>query len=391
MSRPRRGNQDLIKALNRNLILNIVRRQGPLSQTQIHKISHLSVGAVSQITNELLHENWLIPAGESDYTGGRRQSMLRLNPHAGCVVGLKLMEDRVVCAITNLEANVLHYADTPLTYDHSTQAISQALVQIIQQVIRESGVKPNSILGVGIGLAGVIDTQQGIVQYSPYFHWKNVPLARLLSEHLLLPIYLENDVNTLTVAEQLFGPGHNVENFVVITIGRGIGMGMVIHHQLYQGARGGVGELGHITVEVGGTKCDCGKYGCLEAMAADPKVIEQVENAFTLSDVIAAAEQGSQQAREALAKSGFYLGMGIATVINLLHPSLVILSGEGVIAGDLRLTSMFQALNEHTFNGLLESVEMIIKPADDRTWAQGAASIVVSKLFESPLVEENIE
>lgn len=388
MTRPRRGNKDLIKAMNRNLILNIVRRQGPLSRTHLQKISHLSVGAVSQITNDLLQENWLITAGESDYTGGRRQALVRFNPNAGCVVGLKLMENRVVCAVTNLEAEVLYYKNSPLTYDHSSQAIISSLVSIIQSAIREAGVRPKSILGVGIGLAGVIDYQQGMVRYSPYFQWKNVPLARLVSEQLLLPIYLENDVNTLTMAEQLYGTGHTVENFVVVTVGRGVGMGMVINHQLYQGTQGGVGELGHITVAVHGAKCDCGKNGCLEAMAADPQVISRVPSARNLADVIQAADQGEAIAKEALASSGRYLGIGISTVINLLHPSLIILSGEGVIAGEYRLKPMFEALREHTFNGLLDNVEILIQPTDDQTWARGAASIVVSKVFESPLADE---
>lgn len=389
MNKPRRGNQDLIKAMNRNLILNIARRHGPLSRTQLREASGLSTGAVSLITNELVNENWLIPAGESEYTGGRRQELLRMNPKAGCVVGLKLMEDRAVCAVTDLDAEVYHYAESQLTYDHSAQAISSALAQVIQKAIAETNQKP--ILGVGIGLAGVIDCLHGVVRYSPYFQWKNVPLAQLLGEQTGLPIYLENDVNALTVAEQLYG--HNPDNFVVVTVGRGIGMGMVINHQLYQGTQGGGGELGHITVDVNGPQCDCGKHGCLEALASDPKVIEYlrrhgVMHLKSLHEVIHAAESGSLLAQEALARSGHFLGIGISIVVNLLHPSLIIISGEGVVAGDYRLQPMFKALRDHTFNGLLDDIEIQIKPADDRIWAQGAASIVVGKVFESPLIGE---
>lgn len=393
-----RGNRDLIKAMNRSLILNTLRREGFLSRTQLTEISGLSVGAVSQITGELLDTHWILEVGEGDYTGGRRQVLLRLNPDAGFAIGLKLMEGRAVCAVTNLETEVLHYSEIETDDDHSPSAIAGRLCDLIEAAIQAAGIQHHTIFGVGIGLAGVIHAPLGIVHYSPFFGWRDAPLGALMRERLGLPVYVENDVNTLTITEQLFGEGRHAANFVVITIGRGIGMGMVIHHQLYQGPGGGVGEIGHITVVPDGALCDCGKHGCLEAVASDPAVLRHVRTAAehsrsasaqpsVLADVIAAAEAGDPTAQQALARSGTYLGIGVATVINLLCPPLIIISGEGVAAGDHRLQPMFAALRQHVFNGLLENVQVIIKAADDRAWARGAASIVVGKLFESPLVE----
>lgn len=398
MNQPRRANQDLIKALNRNLILNIIRSKGPLSRTQVTHISGLSVGAVSQLVNELYQEGWLLEAGESDYTGGRRQVMLRLNPTAGYVVGLKLMEDRAVCAVTDLETTVLTYVESPLTPDFAPETVSAELADCVTNALARAGIPAVRVFGVGIGLAGVIDCASGVVHYSPFFHWQDVALAELVAARLKLPVYLENDVNTLTITEQLFGPGHSVPNFVVVTVGRGIGMGMVLNHQLVQGVRGGVGELGHITVDENGPRCACGKHGCLEALAADPAVIGDVESALTrgtrtripasptLFDIVRAADEGDALARDALARSGHYLGIGLATVVNLLCPSLLIVSGEGVVAGDHRLEPMFASLRRHAFNGLLDSVQILVKPTNDETWARGAAGLVVGKLFESPLL-----
>jgi predicted NBD/HSP70 family sugar kinase len=391
-----RGNRDLIKAMNRSLILNTLRREGHLSRTHLTEISGLSVGAVSQITSELLDTHWILEVGEGDYTGGRRQVLLRLNPDAGFAIGLKLMEGRAVCAVTNLETDVLHYSEIETGDDHSASAVAGRLCHLIEAAIQEAGIQQHNIFGVGIGLAGVVHAQPGIVHYSPFFGWRDAPLGSLMREQLGLPVYVENDVNTLTITEQLFGEGRHASNFAVITIGRGIGMGMVIHHQLYQGPGGGVGEIGHITVEPDGPLCDCGKRGCLEAVASDPAVLRYIRAAngaskselpATLADVIAAVEAGDVVAEQALARSGTYLGIGVATVINILCPPLIIISGEGVAAGDHRLKPMFEALRQHVFNGLLENVQVVIKAADDRAWARGAASIVVGKLFESPLVE----
>jgi len=168
-------------------------------------------------------------------------------------------------------------------------------------------------------------------------------------------------------------------------------MGMVLNHQLYQGEQGGVGELGHITLDPNGPRCACGKRGCLEALAADASVLDYVAQkngtpVASLPAVIQAAEQGDVLAREALARSGHYLGLGLATVINILSPSLIILSGEGVSAGEFRLQSMREAMQKYTFNGLLDHVRLEVKPTDDRTWARGAAGLVVGKVFESPLL-----
>lgn len=394
VSKFQRGNRTLIKAMNRSLVLNTIRREGPLSRTRLTELSGLSVGTVSQITNDLIAKNWILEGGEGDYTGGRRQVMLKLNPSAGIIVGLKLMENRVVGAVTDLESRVLYYSERDIDAQSEPRAITRTLADIIEGMIAAAKVRRSRVIGVGIGLAGAVNADEGIVHLSPFFGWRDVPLAQMVEDRLNLPVYIDNDVNTLTAAEQLFGPGQHQANFVVVTVGRGIGMGMVIDHQVYQGQQGGAGELGHVTLEVGGPLCDCGKRGCLEALASDPAVIQYVRERSnhttlpkTLEDVVTAAARGDVIAREALNRSGQYLGVGLATVVNMLCPSLLIISGEGVIAGDYRLTPMFEALREHTFNGLLDGVEIVVQRTDDRAWARGAASIVIGKLFESPRLD----
>jgi predicted NBD/HSP70 family sugar kinase len=386
-----RGNKDLIKAMNRNLILNILRREGELSRTQITEISGLSVGAVSQIINDLIQNDWVLEIGEGDYTGGRRQMRLRLNPTAGYAIGLKLMENRVVGALTGFASNVLLEAETPIDFDGSPDTLTVALGAMIDDMIARSGVARDEFFGVGVGLAGVIYPHQGIVHYSPYFGWRDVPLAHLLQTHIGLPVYVENDVNTLTLSEYLFGAGRHHNNFVVVTIGRGIGMGIVLNGQLYQGARGGAGELGHIILDLPKARRSV-EAGSLETLASDPAVLRALQNGADLSlpDVISAAEAGGDDARAALALSGEYLGVGLATVINILCPRLIIISGEGVAAGSFRTEPMLAAMRRYTFNGLLNDVEVIVEPTDDQAWARGAASVVMSKVFESPLVEKKV-
>ncbi len=388
-----RSNRDLVKAMNRSLLLNIIRREGQLSRKQLTEISGLSVGSVSGIVGELIDNGWILEAGEGDFTGGRRQTMIRLAPDAGYAVGIKVMEEKVVCAITNFEATIIDYLEVPIPASITPPQLVIALKNVIDTLINTLSIKPEQLLGVGIGLAGIIRTDEGIVQHSPYFGWRNLPLAYMLMQKIQRPVYIENDVNTLTLAEQLFGAGRHHDNFVVMTIGRGIGLGIVLNNQIYRGKWGGAGEFGHIVIANSQTEGDFPTSQTLEQIAADPAVIAHLrqlsgkKSVNTLRDVVSLAGAGDTNAQHVLALSGYYIGMGLANLVNLLNPGMIIISGEGVVAGDYRLQPMRDSLKKHTFNGLLDGVSIVIEPTNDPAWARGAASLVISKVFESPIIE----
>ena len=257
--------------MNRNLLLNMIRREGQISRTQLTEMSGLSGGAVSGIINELLASEWVFATGEGDYTGGRRQTLLRLNPEAGYAVGLKLMEDRIVSAVTDFEATILTHDEHPFTFDEDPDRVSDILATVIETSMIRSDVSAEAFFGAGIGLAGVINGHSGTVRYSPFFGWQDVPLADLVNQRIHVPVFVENDVNALTITEQLFGAGRRHQNFVVVTVGRGIGMGMVINGQLYQGSNGGAGEVGHTVIDGSGTETN--RPTTLEALAADPALL----------------------------------------------------------------------------------------------------------------------
>jgi predicted NBD/HSP70 family sugar kinase len=192
----------------------------------------------------------------------------------------------------------------------------------------------------------------------------------------------------------------------VVTVGRGIGAGLVSNGQFSRGASGGAGEFGHITLVQDGPPCDCGKRGCLEALASDPAVVRQAKAAIALGErtaladvdpltieaIIAAAETGEVLAQKLLADSGRWLGIGVATLINILNPRLLIVGGEGVQAGEWRFGPMREVIRAHAFNGLADELEILIEPSGDETWARGAACVVLGELFTSPVhqPEENI-
>ena len=393
MSRFLRGNRYLIKDMNRSLLLNIIRREGRISRKQLTEVSGLSMGSVSGIVTDLLENDWILEVGEGDYTGGRRQTFIKLNPEVGYAVGLKLMESRVVVAITNFEADIIAYKEETYTFNPDPETLVRTLSSIIRRVLEESQIEPETLFGVGIGLAGVVYSNSGIVHHSPFFGWKDIPLAMLIEQEINYPVYIENDVNALTLTEQLFGTGRHYNNFVVVTIGRGIGMGLVINNQLYRGVRGGAGELGHTVLIQQTNNHDEFDFKTLEDSASDPALINHlfrqghVPEISELDDIIKLADEGDEVAQEELRRSGQLLGIGLANIINVLNPELIIISGEGTIAGDYRLQPMLESMKKFTFNGLLDDVKVVIEPTNDRAWARGAASLVINKVFESPIEE----
>ena len=383
-----RGNRDLIKAMNRNLLLNIIRREGQISRKQLTDISGLSVGAVSGITTELLENAWILEVGEGDFTGGRRQTLIKLNAKAGYAIGLKIMERRIVAAVSNFEGQVVYYREFDIQQSPNVDLLVDTISAIIKETLRESSIPLDKTFGIGIGLAGVIYSQTGVVHYSPFFGWRDVPIASLVEQSTHLPVYIENDVNTLTLTEQLFGAGRQCNNFVVVTVGRGIGMGIVINGQLYRGAKGGAGELGHTMIAHQAQDTANSQYISLEDMAADPALFN---GQSTIEAVTQQAQAGNQAIQNKLQQSGAILGIGLANVINILSPELVIVSGEGVEAGDYRIHPMLESMKQHTFQGLLDDVDVIVIPTGDQEWARGAANLVISKVFASPIVNAQVE
>lgn len=403
MSLLRRGNRELIRQINRNLVLNLIKSRGPISRSDLANLSGLSPAAISGIAADFIASGLVEESGEGKSRGGRRPVLLRLNHRAGYVVGLKLMEETITSAVTDLDARVLHYQVTPLPADddHSLEKMLPRLIAAVEDTIAASNVDAQRVLGIGMGMAGVVDGETGVCRYSPFFEWRDVQIAEPIAQHFDLPVYVENDVNTLTIAEKWFGYGSDVSHFVVVTVGRGVGAGLVVNNQIYRGTAGGAGEVGHIPLVVDGPRCGCGKRGCLEALTSDPAVVRRAlegiadaketqltcvaPDELTLAHVTAAAEAGDIFAQALLADAGHWLGVGIATLVNLLNPQLVIVGGEGVQAGKWRLDPMREAFEDHIFDGLGRGIEIIVEPSGDEVWARGAACVVLGELFRSPV------
>ena len=386
LMRMRIGSKQLIREINQAIVLDTVRNLGMASRAEIASLTGLSQATVSGITGELIARDLLIESAIGKSAGGRRPVLLEFNASAGYVIGVKVTEAEVVAVLTDLEATVVERERMALERRGVVDVVD-AIEAAAIELMAKDGNRP--VHGVGVGLAGVVDSTRGVVAYATYLDWRDEPIGDLLEERLGLPVTVDNDVNALAATAQWFGAGRQVANMLVVSLGRGVGLGLVLNGQLYRGSSGGAGEFGHVKISDDGPACDCGSNGCLEAMVSDPAIARDVSarlgRQVEIDEAIELARAGSAAAVEVFGAAAEALAVALANLVNVLNPELVVISGEGAVAADLLRPALDHALAEYCFDGLGDGVEIVVEPWEDEAWARGAASLLLGELFEPTL------
>ncbi|MFW5714125.1 MAG: ROK family protein [Brevefilum sp.] len=385
--------RDLMRQMNRSLVLNTIRLDKLISRAQISRKTGLSAATISGLVSALLDEGLILEQEEGNSSGGRRPVLLSLNPSGGFVMGIKLMEEHLIAVMTNLEANVVDSKNVPFQ-GNTPEEVIRAISEGVELLLAKHDIPRSKLFGVGIGLAGIVDQETGILRLSPIFGWQGLPFGRMVQENLQVPVYIDNDVNTVTLTEKWFGVAQNIDHFLTVTVGRGIGLGIVSNGRLCRG-QGGAGEFGHVVVDPDGERCSCGKRGCLETFVADPALLKQAKAEASLKDKVNSiddlrvlAEEGNPQVRAIYARAGEILGRWMANLINIFDPQMVILTGEGVKARDLFVENMLEAVQAHKMPGIGLDTEIHIDELEDLVWARGAAGLVLRAVFESPIYKQ---
>jgi predicted NBD/HSP70 family sugar kinase/biotin operon repressor len=362
--------------------------RGPLSRRDIARLTGLSQSTITKVVKPMLEDGYVIEDKEQSDGPGRPMIPLRVNNESHYVVGAKIAQRELVAVVTDPQAQILASARRKRV-GRTPSAAAKELADLIAGLLDEHPEFRQRVEGLGVGLGGHVDSRTGVLHYSPILGWRDVAIAALLEEATGLYTIAENDVNALAVAEQWFGAGRDAATFAVVTVGVGVGAAFVVDHELVHGASGLAGELGHIVIDPSGDLCGCGNRGCLETIASQGAILGAIAKASgkrvgTLAAAAARARAGEPAAVRAFEDAGKALGRGIAIVQTLLNPERVILSGEGVIASDLLLTSLVRSLGTSAFSSASADCEIVTRPLEDETWARGAASNVLRHLIARP-------
>ncbi|MEV6405029.1 ROK family transcriptional regulator [Streptomyces bobili] len=374
-------------------LFTTVLSHGPLTRLEMARRAGLSPAAVTKAVRPLIASGYLAEEADAGAEAevrpalGRPATLVRVDGGRALFIGVKLTGDEIIGVLTDLCCRILLARRVPLA-DREPDAVLDATTDLVRELLTEADGYGVRVAGLGIAVSGDVDRAEGVVRYSPFLDWHDVPLAALVAAGTGLPVTVDNDVRALTVAEQWFGAGVGLSDFAVVTVGAGIGCGLVVHGRVVAGAHGVAGEIGHVTVEADGPPCHCGNRGCLEAVASDGAILARIrETGGTevtgTAEAVERARQGDTGAREAYARAGNAIGRGIATVVNLFGPARVIISGEGLAAYDLFAEQIREAFQAAAF-GSAAQCDVRTRPLPFEEWARGAAATAIQSFITAP-------
>lgn len=388
------------RGLNRKSILDAIRTAGRIARIDVAQATGISQATVTTVTAEMLREGLIeeisSPATDRGLRRGRPRVDLAIRGAAHLVAGVKVAHDSLSIALMDFAGDMVGEYKTPLSATVLTSdQMAQELRQALQGAVDSLSLPYSQISGVGIGLAGFIDATRGFVHWSPSLTERNLPLQDIISAVVEKPVFIDNDANLVAVAEQYFGRGGQFSDFIVVTIESGVGMGIVINGELYRGDRGCGAEFGHSKVQLDGAMCRCGQRGCLEAYVADYALereaaiaVPQIEESdLRVAAVLQAAKDGDKAACDIVNRAARMFAMGLANLINVFDPQLIILAGERMQFDHLFTESVFDDVRAQIVQVDLEPPEIVTHKWGDLMWAKGAAAHAINNVAEKSLRE----
>jgi glucokinase len=315
------------------------------------------------------------------------------------VVAVDLGGTKIRSALISPDGKLL-VVDNRLTLaDEGPGRVIDRLFESIAAVLKKGKISPRSLAGIGIAVAGVLDSRDGVLTSSPNLpRWKNVPLKKIFFERLALDTFLVNDANAAALGEHRFGAARGTSNMVYLTVSTGIGGGIIIDNNLYEGSTGSAGEIGHMTIDVNGPRCKCGNYGCLEVLAsgtaiareaiaglnngAESVIKEMVKGNvtdITAADVARAAKQGDGFACKIIADAYFYLGTGLANILNIFNPQAIVIGGGVSKMGELLIGPARKVARQRAFKLPARTARIVRARLQSNSGIIGAAAYVYDK------------
>lgn len=359
-----------------------------------------SLPVTIRLLNELKSTGEVRELGFAPSKGGRRPMLYALNKDYGFIVTVAMDQLFTKVGIVNMDNDFLQPIKRYEINLSADDAALPKLVDIINGYIRESDVDTSKIIGVGVGMPGFIDLDKG-VNYS-FFTTHTGSIIEYLEAHLEMPVYIDNDSSLVALAEYRFGAAKERNNVMVVNVSWGIGLGMVLNGELFRGHNGFAGEFSHIPIFSSNKLCSCGKTGCLETEASLLVLVEKavkgiadgrISNLHNISvdkpeeaseAIMTMALRGDKFCIELLSEIGYNIGRGLAILIHILNPELIILSGRGATAGRLWTTPIQQAINEHSIPRLAVNTEIEVSTVGNKDELFGAAALVMEHFDRDP-------
>ncbi|MDQ0297990.1 glucokinase-like ROK family protein [Salibacterium salarium] len=327
------GDHVLVKKINKSIVLQTIQSSSPISRAQISKESGLNKATVSALVSDLMEENLVQEIGTGLSSGGRKPVMLYFNQTAGYSIGVDLGVNYILAVLTDLQGNIVEKVEEHLE-ETSTSFVFSKLTQAIHTLMEKGEESTYGVVGIGVGVPGITD-KDGMILFAPNLHWEQVDLKGFLEQEYNIPVVIENEAKAGAHGEKIYGAGKESSDLIYISMGIGIGAGIIINDKLYKGVSGISGEMGHFTIEANGKKCRCGNKGCWELYSSESALLEQAQSLssvkdmdITLESLIEEAEKGNTEVINLFNRIGEYAGIGLTNIINTFNPEQIIIGNR---------------------------------------------------------------
>lgn len=389
------------KYYKRNKILNLIRTCGRCSRFDIKKMTSYSMATVLSVIDELIEKGFLYEEESSDGRVGRKPTWLRINPEFGSFIGVEFNATRMNCVMLGFCDNVMGSASRVIDQGDSSEDVLKKLGELIEEVLEAH--KPNQLYGIGVGLPGYYDSEQGVgLEYAFIKSWRNVAVKSFIEEKFQCPCYVENNVTTMAIGyKHQILPASYTDDFLFVSIRNGVRLVPVINNELFLSNKGYAGQLGHTKVHGSNRLCTCGRRGCLNAEVSDvglrvklieavlaggmPALLERVGGDYTKISVRAfvdLAMEGDEPSLRLMRETAEYLGQSLGIILDILAPRHLVLYGELIRAGDAFMQPLRDSLAHNAIPDNFQHLTVIPCECDASMGAYGAATLVINRQFE---------
>jgi len=343
----RTGDLKLIEELNRSIILKTIQNFGPISRSEIARRNKISSTTVTSAVKKLIKQGLVFEEGIGKSSGGRKPILLRFSSDCRCIAAVAITNSYIKIAETNLDAEIKRQEIYPVGKQTGEKFVDYLLESIEKFIDIYSKNDFKKCIGISVTCPGIVSVDKAIIYENTSLKLRNVPLKEIIGKKFKLKVWLENDTNAIVLAEKRFGEYNKFDNLIYITIGDGVGAGIIANGHIVRGSSGGTGEFGHTTIDKNGILCNCGNKGCIENYvnwnAVYSKIISSVNNGkktmmteLSKGDINKvtsyiyreALDKNDELAKEITIEIAEYLAIGIINLVNILNPDVIILGGK---------------------------------------------------------------
>lgn len=385
------GDLALMKKINKSIVMERIREESPTSRARIAERTGLTKATVSSLVTELIDSGLVEEIGAGQSRGGRKPMLLLFTSGAGYAIGIDLATEAINAVLTDLSGTILlewSAASDNTDVETAVATIKRCVTELIAQAPKSR----YGVIGIGVGIPGFSD-EAGNILFAPNLGWVDIGLQTLLEDSFAIPVVIENEAKVGAVGEKRYGSqaAADAASLVYVSVGGGIGTGIMIKEELYRGASGYSGEMGHISILHDGKPCRCGNQGCWELYASENALMQEARAVYgqaelDLETLVERARAGEEAALQVLQAHGRYLGIGLVNIINSLNPDSIVIGGKIVQAEPWLSAAMLEVVNRRSLPYPRARLSIQFSELRGKATVLGACSIAIGRFFSSTKV-----